>query len=79
MIELVQRQPGGTQSNASEPAGLRGSGWIIAAFYLFAAGMFTSWAMGTGPSSNAGPAPTHHTMNSAAASGAGTTGSAPAH
>lgn len=74
MMELVKPKP-----TATEPSGLRGSGWLVAGFYLFAAIVFTSWAMGTGgPNSSAGPAPTHHTMTGAAATSAATTGSAPA-
>jgi len=74
MMELVK-----TSQTATEPSGLRGSGWIIAGFYLFAAIVFTSWAMGTGgPRSSAGPAPAHHTMTGAAAGSTDTTGSAPA-
>ncbi len=69
MMELIQ-----PKQTVTEPNGLRGSGWIIAGFYLFAALAFTSWAMGTGGPI---PAPSHHTSTSSAASSAATTGSAP--
>ena len=73
MMELVK-----PKSTATEPSGLRGSGWIVAGFYLFAAIVFTSWAMGTG-GQIAGPAPSasHHTTTGGAATSAATTGSAP--
>jgi hypothetical protein len=70
MMELTKlKQP------ATESAGLRGSGWVVAGFYLFAAIIFTSWAMGSGGPASSG---SHHTSMGGANSAA-TTGSAPAH
>ena len=69
MTDLIKTQP-----TTATPNGLRGSGWIVAGFYLFAAITFTSWAMGNGGPLASG---SHHTSTSGANSAA-TTGSAPA-
>ena len=59
-------------------SGPRGAVWVVAAFYLFAAVIFTSWMMDNGRSNYASsapaPAPAHHSIHDAAAnSGAATT------
>ena len=54
-------------------SGPRGAVWVVAAFYLFAAAIFTSWMMDNGRSNYASsaPAPIHHSMHDAAAAATG--------
>lgn len=68
MIERVD-QPA-TLAGSSGP---RGAVWVVAAFYLFAAAIFTSWMMDNGRSNYASsaPAPIHHSMHDAAAASGG--------
>src|SRR5262245_34469708 len=55
-------------STGGVPPGLPGAGWVLAAFLVFAAVVFTGWAEGwwAHNSSAAAPAPSHHTTTGSA-------------